>query len=624
MQLGRYRLDEQVGQGGMAVVWRGFDTELKRTVAVKVLHSHLHSRADIRRRFDREAQAVARLHHPHILDVYDFSGLSAQEAYLVTEFIRGSTLRVLGEQQSFDPPDLAAAALLPIAEALEHAHAAGVVHRDLKPENVMVREDGVVKLTDFGIAAILDPEEKFTATGAILGSPAHLAPETIEGKPADPRSDLFSFGTIFYWLSTGEMPFHAPTPAALLRKILEGNPKDPRLVRPSIGDSQAKLVMRCLQRDPAKRVQSARELRECLEAVLEESGIVEPLATLARFVKAPAEEGPKVRARIVEACLRRGEADLRSGKTTAALADFGRVLALDPRNEEARTLVDRVRQRTRLVKLARRAAICVAVAGVLALAGVPALRFAQRTREQWAAKPAPPPVAASARPAPALPEETRPAAPEPVRPVPPKSAVEPPEPAPKETKTPGERTQPPGRNGARPSSRKPSPPKVVAAAPPPPGPETKSEVTEVPATLTIGSRLPARLFVDNKDEGSAIVFRLQLAPGPHDFVVQHQCCEENRGVIQVASNKELYPLDVGSPKPGHLRVANAVDPEMPVYLVEDETGNLMPLGTVRDVARFDIPMRRPTEERRFVIGDRERKKRLEAGRVVTIDAQDGR
>ena len=306
MQLGRYRLDEQVGQGGMAVVWRGFDTELKRTVAVKVLHSHLHSRADIRRRFDREAQAVARLHHPHILDVYDFSGLSAQEAYLVTEFIRGSTLRVLGEQQSFDPPDLAAAALLPIAEALEHAHAAGVVHRDLKPENVMVREDGVVKLTDFGIAAILDPEEKFTATGAILGSPAHLAPETIEGKPADPRSDLFSFGTIFYWLSTGEMPFHAPTPAALLRKILEGNPKDPRLVRPSIGDSQAKVMMRCLQRDPAKRVQSARELRECLEAVLEESGIVEPLATLARFVKAPAEEGPKVRARIVEACLRRG------------------------------------------------------------------------------------------------------------------------------------------------------------------------------------------------------------------------------------------------------------------------------------------------------------------------------
>src|SRR5918912_3461660 len=212
----------------MAVVWRGFDAQLKRTVAVKVLHPHLHTREDIRRRFNREAQAVARLHHPHILDVYDFSGLSAQPSYLVTEFIRGTTLRVFADRHAFDPPDLASACLLPVAEALEHAHAAGVVHRDLKPENVMVREDGVVKLTDFGIAALLDPDEKFTATGSILGSPAHLAPETIEGKPVDPRADLFSFGTILYWLSCGKLPYQASSPAALLRAILEGKRQDPR------------------------------------------------------------------------------------------------------------------------------------------------------------------------------------------------------------------------------------------------------------------------------------------------------------------------------------------------------------------------------------------------------------
>jgi hypothetical protein len=484
----------------------------------------------------------------------------------------------------------------------------------------MVREDGVVKLTDFGIAAILDPEEKFTATGAILGSPAHLAPETIEGKPADPRSDLFSFGTIFYWLSTGEMPFQAPTPAALLRKILEGNPKDPRLVRPSIGDAQAKLVLRCLERDPAKRVQTARELRESLEAVLEESGIVEPLATLARFVKAPAEEGRRVRVQIVEACLRRGQADLRAGKTTAALADFGRVLALDPKNEEARTLVDRVRRRARLVKVSRRAAIGVAVAAVLALVAVPALHFAQRTREQWAARPAAP--TATASPTTAPPKESPPAGPDQARAEPDKSASEIPPAPQKEARSQPDRTQRPQRSSARPPSRKSSPPKVVAVAAP--RPDVKPEVNDVPATLTIGSRLPARLFVDNKDQGSAMVFRLQLAPGAHDFVVQHQCCEDNRGVIQVASNKELYPLDVGSPKPGHLRVTNAADPDTPVYLLEDDTGNMMPLGTVRDVARFDIPMRKPTEERRFVIGERERKKTLEAGRVVTIDAQDGR
>src|SRR2546430_12565809 len=229
----------------------------------------------------------------------------------------------------------------------------------------------------------------------------------------------------------------------------------------------------------------------------------------------------------------------------------------------------------------------------------------------------------SAPPSPSQ-NQTPPPTAEPVRPEPGKSAADPPAPSQEEAPSPGERTQRTMRSSARPPSRKSSPPKVVAAAPPQPVPEATPEVKDIPATLTIGSRLPARLFVDNKDQGSAIVFRLQLAPGAHDFVVQHQCCEENRGVIQVGANKELYPLDVGSPKPGHLRVTNSADPDTPVYLVEDETGNLMPLGTVRDVARFDIPMRKPTEERRFVIGERERKKTLEAGRGVTIDAQDGR
>jgi tRNA A-37 threonylcarbamoyl transferase component Bud32 len=634
LQLGRYRLDEQVGQGGMAVVWRGFDTELKRTVAVKVLHSHLHARADIRKRFDREAQAVARLHHPHILDVYDFSGLSAQEAYLVTEFIRGSTLRAFGEQQSFDPPDLAAAALLPIAEALEHAHAAGVVHRDLKPENVMVREDVVVKLTDFGIAAILDPDEKFTATGAILGSPAHLAPETIEGKPADPRSDLFSFGTIFYWLSTGEMPFHAPTPAALLRRILEGNPKDPRLVRPSIGDAQAKLVLRCLERDPAKRVQTARELRECLQTLLADSGITEPIETLARFVKAPAEEGPKVRARIVATCLRRGEADLRAGKTTAALSDFGRVLVLDPSNEEARTLVDRVRRRARALKVGRRFAVAVAVAAALGLSVVPAMRLAKRARAGWAARQQPaaaPPAATTA--VPPAPRPTTPPAPAQAD-VQPRPAT-PPQTEPSRTVPPREETRGHGDKRRHPPEQRPTrvarapvrkeAPRPVESPPAPaePGAAPAPAPATVPATITIGSRLPARILVDGNDQGSAMVFHLSLAPGPHDVVVQHPCCEEARGAIQVTPNKELYPLDVGVPKPGHVRVVNA-DPDATVYLVEEETGNEMPLGTVRDVARFDILMRKPTEQRRFDIGGRLMKKTLEAGRVVTIDAQDGR
>src|SRR3989442_5429921 len=153
----------------MAVVWRGGGTQVRRAVAVKVLHALLDSREEIRKRLDRDAHAVARLHHPYILDVYDFSGPQAQPSYLVTEFIRGQTLRAFADEHPFDPPELAAACLLPIAEALQHAHAAGVVHRDLKPENVMVREDGGGKLTDFGMHALLDPDEKLTVTVSILG-----------------------------------------------------------------------------------------------------------------------------------------------------------------------------------------------------------------------------------------------------------------------------------------------------------------------------------------------------------------------------------------------------------------------------------------------------------------------
>src|SRR5256712_5792036 len=353
----------------MAVVWRGWDTQLRRTVAVKVLHAHLHSREEIRKRFDREAHAVARLHHPYILDVYDFSGPQAQPSYLVTEFIRGQTLRTFADEHPFDPPELAAACLLPIAEALQHAHAAGVVHRDLKPENIMVRDDGVVKLTDFGIAALLDPDEKFTVTGSILGSPSHLRPEPRGGRPADPRADLFSFGTIFYWLSCGKLPYQGASPAALLRSILDGTRRDPRAVRPSVSDAQAKIIARLLENDPAKRYQSAAEVKLELTQLLREAGIDDPVRELAAFVRAPQAHPADVRARVVARSLEMGEEHLAQKRTSAALAAFGRALSLDPGNSRARGRVDRIRRRERLFRLARRAIVAMVALAVARAAG---------------------------------------------------------------------------------------------------------------------------------------------------------------------------------------------------------------------------------------------------------------
>src|SRR4051794_806461 len=519
----------------MAVVWRGWDTQLRRTVAVKVLHAHLHSREEIRKRFDREAHAVARLHHPYILDVYDFSGPSAQPSYLVTEFIRGHTLRAFAEQHPFDPPELAAACLLPIAEALQHAHAAGVVHRDLKPENIMVREDGVVKLTDFGIAALLDPDEKFTATGSILGSPAHLAPETIEGKPADPRADLFSFGTILYWLSCGKLPYQASSPAALLRAILDGRREDPRSLRHSVSDAQAKLIARCLENDPAKRYQSAAEVKHELLQLLHDAGIDDPVRELAEFVLAPEAQAASVRERLVLRSLRAGEEQLALGKTSAALAAFGRALALDPANVQAKGRVDRIRRRERLRRLARRSLLAVAGAVALLLAAweVRAMvdartrataraqaELAAREREQTA-HPQPPAV---------VPEPPKPAQPLPTG-APPEKAVS---------------QKPPRRRTDREPGRRETDRRVAAG---------ESHALAV----KLHARFAAQVSVDGRDIGNSNMFSLPLTPGAHSVLVHHPCCADATQELVVNPNRadQLYQLQYGPPLPARFRVVNA-------------------------------------------------------------------
>ena len=562
MELGRYRLDEQVGQGGMAVVWRGWDTQLRRTVAVKVLHAHLHAREEIRKRFDREAHAVARLHHPFILDVYDFSGPQADPSYLVTEFISGQTLRVFAEAHPFDPPELAAACLLPIAEALQHAHEAGVVHRDLKPENVMVRDDGVVKLTDFGIAALLDPDEKFTITGSILGSPAHLAPETIEGKPVDPRADLFSFGTILYWLSCGELPYQAPSPAALLRNILEGKRQDPRTIRPSVSDAQARIIARCLENDPAKRYQSASEVKLELEVLLREAGLDDPLPEFVRFVQNPQQQAVKVRARLVARSLEVGEQQLRrGGKTSAALAAFGRALALDPLNLQAKGRVERIRRRDRLLKLGRRILLLAAAAAVAALGAWQvraALEHALQEREKRIAAAALHTPRAQPAPAPATPQ----------RPAPPK-------------KSPAEKVE-----------------KVVAQAAPPPLP------------IKLHARYGAHVDIDGRDEGDNNMFHVKLVPGVHRVLVRHPCCADHQQNLVVTPNRNLYQLDYGAPLPARFRMINA--PPDARVLVD---GVL--IGTASDPRPYS--MTQPDQKATVTIGDRTLHTTLKAGMINALD-----
>ena len=609
--LGRYRLDAQVGQGGMAVVWRGFDTQLRRTVAVKVLHPHLHVREEIRRRFDREAHAVARLHHPHILDVYDFSGYTGDAAapsYLVTEFIPGHSLRAFAEAHPFDPPELAACCAVPLAAALGHAHAAGVVHRDVKPENVMVREDGQIKLTDFGIAALLDPDEKFTVTGSILGSPAHLAPETIDGRPADTRSDLFSLGTLLYWLACGKLPFHAATPAALLRQILEGTPQDPRMVRRSVSDGLAKVISRLLERDPEKRYQTAAEAQQDLEALLAQAGIDDPVAALRDFVqgKPPEAAAQALRGKLVARALQDGEAALKDKRTSAALGLFGRVLALDPANEGAKSRVDRLKARARRRRLVRRAALAV----VLCALGITGLGFALRPRpapQPAPVAPAPAPLAvvtpvaipASDAGAPSSPEAAGNAAG-----AGPKSLVASLAPAGEPRQLPGTRPADPldkGRRRGRPEGEPQRAPRVAG-----------SGAGSVQATLDV-HYLSAHVFLDDVDLGENKQFTRRMAVGSHKVRVVHPCCTERTVPLEITADQTRYPLELGDPKPARLSVKGA-PPDAQVWI------NGSRAGTVSTLPDWTFPTDgKPFNRVPITIGDRSGDVTLQAGNTVPVD-----
>ncbi|MBZ4371333.1 serine/threonine-protein kinase [Corallococcus sp. AS-1-6] len=365
--IGRYRILEELGSGGMSVVYKGLDTALDREVAVKVLHPHLAGKDESRRRLAREARAVAKLHHPNILEVFDFSSAEAHDAFIVTEYIRGRTLKTYLDEGPLEPPELAAMIIHELAAALAHAHEAGVIHRDLKPENVMVREDGVLKLMDFGIARLLDIEDRMTVTGALVGSPAHMSPEIIEGLEAGPEADVFSLGIMFYALMTGRLPFTASNTTATLKRILDGAYEDPRRRVPTLSDELAEICATCLQRDPARRYPNAGKLRDALADALAGLGFSRVGEELISFFADPPSYQRLARQRIVAALLERGERQLAEKRTPRALACLNHVLALDATNERALGLLKGI-QRQQRRRTWRRRGIRVGIGAGVALA----------------------------------------------------------------------------------------------------------------------------------------------------------------------------------------------------------------------------------------------------------------
>src|ERR1700722_19797677 len=283
MKLGPYEIQSLLGAGGMGEVYRARDTRLDRTVAVKILGPGLAGTPEVRQRFEREARAVSSLNHPHICALYDIGNQDGIE-YLVMEYLEGETLAARIAKGPLPCAELLRFASQ-IADALDKAHRQGIVHRDLKPGNVMLTKTGA-KLLDFGLAKggeILQGDmgssptvsRNLTTEGTIVGTMQYMSPEQLEGKEADARSDIFSFGGVLYEMATGKKAFEAKSQASLIAAILKEDPRPMRELQPLAPSLLESIVKSCLAKDPDERPQSAHDLKLELDWIRDSSGITQ-------------------------------------------------------------------------------------------------------------------------------------------------------------------------------------------------------------------------------------------------------------------------------------------------------------------------------------------------------------
>ena len=267
--LGRFRITEKLGAGGMGEVYKARDTRLDRTVAIKVLPAAVAKDADLRTRFEREARSISSLNHPNICTLYEFDSSEGND-FLVLEYIEGETLASRLDRGALKLEDALRIAVQ-IADALEAAHRHGIIHRDLKPGNIMLTKSGA-KLLDFGLAKfraeVTPAKEEFllartltvTTKGTILGTLQYMAPEQLEAKDVDARTDIFALGLVIYEMVTGKKAFEAKSQAGLIAAILERDPPPMTERQPLTPPSLERVVRACLAKDPDERWQSAADV----------------------------------------------------------------------------------------------------------------------------------------------------------------------------------------------------------------------------------------------------------------------------------------------------------------------------------------------------------------------------
>lgn len=261
----RYRVTERLGGGGMADVYKAVDETLGRTVAVKVLHERFAEDPDFVQRFRHEASAAANLSHPGIVNIYDY-GVQNGTYYIVMELVRGTDLKAIMRQEGPLDPIKVAEYGAQVCAALSAAHGYGIIHRDIKPQNIVRTPDGTIKVMDFGIARAVDSDS--TQTGSVLGTAQYVSPEQAQGRRLGAESDLYSLGVVLYELATSRLPFEGDTPVSVALKHVNDVPVSPRQVNPNIPPALEAVILKAMQKDPARRYRSAEEMREDLMRVV--------------------------------------------------------------------------------------------------------------------------------------------------------------------------------------------------------------------------------------------------------------------------------------------------------------------------------------------------------------------
>lgn len=264
---GRYQIIEQVGSGGMAIVYLAYDLETGREVAIKMLREEFSDDEDFLRRFEREAQSASRVSHRNIVEMYDV-GEENGRRFIVMEYMRSVTLKQIIRERGYIEEEDAIAVGIAIARALDHAHRNYIVHRDIKPQNILVDDRGKVKVTDFGIARATDSHTMTMNDGTVMGSVHYFSPEQARGLPVDEKSDIYSLGIVLYEMVTGQVPFDDESPVTIALKHLQETPRLPSRINPHVSKGLEDVIMKALSKKKNQRYQSAAEMEVDLRLAL--------------------------------------------------------------------------------------------------------------------------------------------------------------------------------------------------------------------------------------------------------------------------------------------------------------------------------------------------------------------